>query len=343
MEHEAAEGGAGAGRGGPSLSWLIRPPLSVSSLRELLQRCKLPLLSSAPHPPQPPPQSQQAAHSLSACGAEAEEFDPVLAALKEVLQQQQPSQLHSACHVVLLSSHLLSTQFVREPAQLVTSLHALGEQRFSFRLLHFRCGSEATAPPSPLFSQVQGAPHIRSSARSDGITSSAYRQPQQLWSVAASLQEAGTVRATLLVSSAADALLATDSLNTSECEAWRAGSEWREAGCRSDSGSETWQSAFEDQSTLYEARAVSRQVPPADSLLSLEVLLLPAVRTLPLPRSTQVSLPQPTHCQCSPALKRSYPAALCSFTAHSLIRSHPSSARPAALESAALLDAHLRR
>jgi len=280
-----------------AVEWLVRQPVSVGSLRELRQRCRRPL--SAAQPTQPPPLQDTLALQQQRSADVASAVDPILVALKEIMQHQQQRQCepplpqqqrhspHTAppelarsavlpCHIVLLSPHLYSPHFVREPDRFVHSLSTMGgaQYGFSFRLLHLRCHDQRLSElHSPLLTSLQGAPYIRSSLRADCVTSSALQQPQQVWSVPASLSAVEPVHATLLVGapSSTPPLSAMPSMSDSG----------------SEQDDETWQEAFDDQ---WDCGADGLEAAgEGGCVLTIPVMLLPAVRTLPLPANTQVS------------------------------------------------------
>ena len=278
--------------------WLVRQPLSVGSVREMAQRCRQPLspplhtppASLLPLPPPAPPSVHPS--SLALPQPQPSAVNPVLVALKDVLQRQcEPLLAHGRsvlpppsaasgsaaasrpCHVVLLSPHLFSACFVRDAALFARSLSTLGGSHgFSFRLLHLRCDrSDQLAPSMPLLAPLHGAPFIRGSARTDCLTSSRCQQPQQIWSVAASLPPIEPVHATLLIG-------APQSLS-------RAGSHWPDHWV-ADAELTPWHDAFDDQSN---AAVGEQEARDGRCMLTIPVLLSSATRQLPLPADTQVS------------------------------------------------------
>ena len=275
--------------------WLVRQPLQVGSLRALRQRCSGPLTATTPlKQAMPASVPAPAAHLAEPSDGTPTNvltgIDPVLAALKAVMLREvdlrcesqsahhcQPPQQSSQypCHLVLLSPHLFSSCFVRDSALFTQSLSTLGCQLgFSFRLLHMRCCHEQLAPSLPLLQSLQGAPYIRASARSDGVTSSACQQVQQVWSIAASLAALEPVHATLLFG---------------RVEQQQDGGEWLDSEANAEtatgSDSDTWHGSFHDQSDV---SANELHASGHCSALSIPVLLFSAVRTLPLPVNTQV-------------------------------------------------------
>ena len=286
------------------VEWLVRQPLLVGDLRQLLQRSRLPLASSSA--PASQPQSAALVPGTSPADARSA-IEPILVALKAIMkrqqdeahpnhqrwlqqqQQQQPLRpvLHSGrpaslpCHVILFSPHLFSQFFVRQRDLFEQSLARLGtECGFSFRLLHLRCNEQQLALSSPLLTALQGASYVRGSARSDGVTSSACQQPQQVWSIASSLPPVEPLYATLIISdTSSDPLLSA---------LWDGGAmedEWVGGGGGGvDSGGLTWDAVFNDQ-----ADASVWDASEGVEVLRIPVLLMPVVRRLPLPVDVQVS------------------------------------------------------
>ena len=310
--HDPRCAGSGSDGDSGSLEWLVRPPLLVGDLRRLLQRSRLPLAPSRPTPP-PPQQQQQRQRGADETDSAIE---PILVALKAVLQRQQsePQPQHSRlqqpqqqsalqplplpavgrprvrpCHLIVLSPHLFSPSFVRHSDGFLHSLSRLSSEcGFSFRLLHLRCSVGQLAPSSPLIDALRCSPNIRQSAHIDGVTSSACQQLQQLWSIAASLAPIQPLHATLLVGTAAQPQWKEE--EEEEEQRRRAGS-GSSSGSGSESGGEwaaavTWAEVFNDRS---DASGCEVGTTEGSGALSVQVLLLPAVRSLPLPAHTRVS------------------------------------------------------